>query len=189
MTVSVYIAQSLDGYIARENGDIDWLQPDDEEAYQDDAEDYGFKSFMESVDVLIMGRHTFEKVLSFEEWPYGNKRVFVLSSSLLKIPSGLHKTVEIKSGDPKDIYHELCKSRVGHVYVDGGKTIMGFLKAGLVDEMIITTIPVLIGTGIPLFGTIQRGITLELLDTRSFRNGFIQSRYRISKEVDNTQGC
>lgn len=101
MRGSVYIATSLDGFIARKNGALDWLPGSDGSAYQVE-EDFGYKAFMDTVDVLIMGRHTFETVLSFEEWPYGEKRVIVLSSSPLNIPESLQNSVEAKSGTPRE---------------------------------------------------------------------------------------
>ena len=173
---SVYIATSLDGYIARENGDLDWL-PQGESAGSDG--DYGYHDFMESVDVLVMGRHTYEQVRSFGQWPYGDKRVVVLSSQAIDIPRDIAKTVEVKSGTPLEVVNYLAEQGATHLYIDGGQTIQGFLKAGLIQQIIITTIPILIGGGIPLFGPLLKDIKLKHIETRSYESGFVQSKYEV----------
>ncbi len=178
MKISVYIATSLDGYIARENGDLDWLPGSDG---QSDGEDYGYQQFMDSVDTLVMGRHTYEMVLSFGEWPYGEKRVIVLSSQEIEIPAHLAVTVESSSSSPAKLVDKLHKSGAQHLHIDGGKTIQGFLNAGLINEMIITRIPVLIGSGIPLFGALDHDQKLRHIETSSFANGFVQSKYEVLK--------
>lgn len=180
MKVSVYIAISLDGYIARENGDLDWLPGSSGDVDPEmSGEDYGYHAFIESIDMLVMGRGTFEKVLSFGPWPYGDKRVVVLSNSMKKLPADLPETVELRSGSAQEIYEALKGSGVKHIYLDGGKTIQGFIDAGLVSEMIITTIPVLIGRGIPLFGPLSRDRRLNHLETQSFKSGLVQSKYAV----------
>ena len=176
MKLSVYIAVSLDGFIARENGDIDWLP---ESSGGADSEDYGYKAFFNSVDVLVMGRNTYEKVLSFGEWPYGSKRVIVLSSRNLKVPVALKDTVEVKNSTPSELVESLAAKGVQHLYVDGGKTVQGFLHAGLIDEVIISRIPILIGQGIPLFGQVVGDVRLRHEATRSFDSGIVQSSYTI----------
>jgi dihydrofolate reductase len=187
MKASVYIATSLDGFIARENGDLDWLPGSDEsQSHEDDGhdseivpEDFGFQTFMDSIDVLVMGRNTFEMVLSIGQWPYGNKRVVVLSSKLKPGSDNLPENVEVKSGSPAKLIKELQESGATHLYIDGGKTIQGFLDADLIQEIIITRIPVLIGKGIPLFGPVSKDKKLEHIETHSFANGFVQSRYKV----------
>jgi dihydrofolate reductase len=179
MKTSVYIATSLDGFIARENGDLDWLPGSDGSESESSDEDYGFRTFMDSVDVLVMGRNTYEKVLSFGQWPYGSKRVVILSSKLTQVADNLPKTVEVRSASPIELVKALRESRAGHIYIDGGKTIQGFLNAGLIEEIIITRIPILIGRGIPLFGPLNKDLQLEHIETRSFANGFVQSKYRV----------
>ncbi len=174
MKLSAYIATSLDGYIARENGDLDWLPGSDGET---DGEDYGFGSFLESVDTLVMGRNTYEMVMSFGIWPYGKKRVIVMSTRQISIPEELTDTVEARSCSPIELIDELTISDVKHIYVDGGKTIQGFIKADLLNEITITTVPVLIGSGIPLFGIVDSDVELRHLETQSFENGFVQSKY------------
>lgn len=182
MKASVFIATSLDGFIARENGDIDWLEGSgDQPKPNADQEDYGYESFMESVDVLVLGRISYEKVLSFGEWPYGKKRVIVLSSTLTVLSDDTPETVELRNCSPAELSSELQDSGEENLYIDGGKTIQGFLEAGLIDEIIITKIPVLIGSGIPLFGSLRNDKKLRHLDTISFKNGFVQSRYEVVK--------
>ena len=182
MKSSVYIATSLDGFIARENGDLVWLPGSHEGESQNNEvvdEDYGYQEFMDSVDVLVMGRNTYEFVLSTGQWPYGSKRVVLLSNKLSQESGDMPKSVELRSGSPTQLIKELEASGAKHLYIDGGKTIQGFLNAGLIQEIIITRIPVLIGQGIPLFGPLNKDLTLQHIKTRSFANGFIQSKYRV----------
>lgn len=176
MKASVYIATSLDGFIARENGDIDWLPGIDTSPA---GEDYGYKEFMESVDVLVMGRSTYEKVLTFGGWPYGKKPIVVLSGRPVDIPKKLARTVTWMSGAPTEILANLSERGAKHAYVDGGKTIQRFLDADLIQQLIITRVPVLIGSGIPLFGPLNRDVHLRHVETRQFPNGLVQSKYEI----------
>lgn len=176
---SVYIAASLDGFIARKNGDLDWLMENEPDAA---GEDYGYQEFMDTVDALVMGRNTYEKVLSFGDWPYGSTKVFVLSSRSLDLPERLPDTVSALSGSPHEIIRELADRGLNHLYIDGGKTIQGFLNAGLIQEITITRIPVLIGDGVPLFWPLEKDLKLEHLSTQSFDNGFVQSRYRVKHD-------
>lgn len=181
MQLSVYIATSLDGFIAREDGSLDWLPGGDGSEYESD-EDYGYNEFMDSVDVLIMGRHTFETVLSFGiEWPYGKKPVIVLSSQPLQIPEDLPSTVEPSSLSPVELVQKLTDQGYRRAYVDGGKTIQSFLNAGLITDMIITRVPILIGKGIPLFGPLAEDKNLHHVETQTFENGFVQSEYEFQK--------
>lgn len=180
MKVSVYIATSLDGFIAREGGDLDWLPGSNGESDPELAdEDFGYHDFMNSVDVLVMGRNTYEFVIAAGPWPYGDKKVIVLSSTLTTLAPGLPASVEISSAAPEDLTAELSRSGFSHIYIDGGKTIQSFLASGLVSNIIITRVPVLIGRGIPLFGPLQGDIHLQHLHTSSYANGFVQSRYKI----------
>jgi len=176
MKCSVFIATSLDGYIARADGSIDWL----EEASAETAEDYGFRRFFDSVDALVMGPNTFETVQSFEKWPYGAKPVVVLSSRLSAVPEGLPGTVEVASGSPAEVGQKLAARGLRHLYVDGGGTIQRFLEAGLSHELTITRLPILRGAGIPLFGPLSRDLRLKHLETRSYPNGLVQSRYEVA---------
>lgn len=173
---SVFIATSLDGFIARRNGAIDWLtDPSNANA----GEDYGYKEFINSVDTLVMGRKTYELALTFGEWPYTGKKVVVLSSASPKVPEQLSGSVEILSGPPDELVGRLSQRGARHLYVDGGVTIQGFLKAGLIDEMIITQIPILIGDGIPLFGILEQDIRFRLIETKTYQSGFVQSKYQV----------
>ena len=177
MKASVFIATSLDGFIARENGDIDWLPSPDSNASD---EDYGYKEFMATVDVLVMGRKTFEKALTFGKWPYGSKPVVVLSSGPVQVPGKIAESVEAMSCSPTELVSRLAERGAGHLYIDGGKTIQGFLDAGLIQQIIITRVPTLIGSGIPLFGPLKHDIKLRHIETRQFASGFVQSKYTVT---------
>jgi dihydrofolate reductase len=177
MKTSVYIATSLDGFIARQDGSIDWLPSEDEPG----NEDYGYQEFMSAVDALVMGRHTYEMVLSFGEWPYGDKPVFVLSHQQLRIPDSLANTVFAMSASPGEVIQRLSERGYKHLYIDGGQTIQGFLREGLIDQLIITKVPILIGAGIPLFGALPRDVRLDHIETVQFDNGLVQSKYEILK--------
>lgn len=177
MKASVYIATSLDGFIARPDGGLDWLPGAEGESTA--GEDYGFREFMDSVDYLVMGRNTFELALSFEPWPYTGTPVVVLSSRPLEIPAHLTGAVEWMSGSPGEVVSRLAERGANHLYIDGGKTIQGFLAEGLIQQLIITQVPVLIGEGIPLFGPLPYDIKLRHIETRSFPTGLVQSRYEV----------
>jgi len=176
MKASVFIATSLDGFIARPDGGLDWLGDPPEEG----AEDYGYKKFLDTVDVLVMGRYTYEKVLTFGEFPYGSTPVVVLSHSPVQIPESVSEFVETMSCSPVELVKLLSKRGANHLYVDGGNTIQTFLEAGLIQRLIITRIPVLIGGGIPLFGPLQRDVRLRHIDTRVFPGGLEQSEYEVA---------
>ncbi|MBF0193732.1 MAG: dihydrofolate reductase [Magnetococcales bacterium] len=178
MRTSVYIAVSADGFIARQNGDLDWL-PGADGSDPDSIEDYGYKEFSASTDVLVMGRLSFEKILTFGEWPYKDKKVVVLSSKPDNIPQALKDFVQWKNSSPPDLIKELSLQGFNHVYVDGGKTIQGFLFNGLVQQIILTKIPVLIGEGIPLFGPLAGDVLLKHIKTQSYPSGFVQTHYEV----------
>jgi dihydrofolate reductase len=134
---------------------------------------------MATVDALVIGRKTFETVLAFDTWPYGEKPVFVLSTHLLaSTPAGA--VVERMSGAPLEIVSQLAARGIRHVYVDGGITIQRFLQAGLIQRLIVTRVPVLIGAGIPLFGAIPHDIVLKHVGTRQYPSGLVQSEYVIA---------
>jgi dihydrofolate reductase len=172
VNASVFIGTSLDGFIARVNGDFDFLPPGG-------GEPHGYNEFMATVEALVIGRKTFETVLTFDTWPYGEKPVFVLSTgSLAQAPLGA--VVERMAGDPAEIASRLDARGIRHVYVDGGITIQRFLQAGLIQRLIITRVPVLIGTGIPLFGALQHDIVLTHVATRQYASGLVQSEYVIA---------
>jgi len=173
---TVYIATSIDGFIARSDGNIDWLP----HGGDGDAEDYGYAAFMKTVDALVMGRKTFEAVRSFGAWPYGKKPVVVLSSKKVDIPKELSRSVTALSGNVDAILGHLASNGVKHVYVDGGVTIQRFLKAGAIQRLIITRVPVLIGQGIPLFGGLDHDIRLTHVITRMYASGLVQSEYEVA---------
>lgn len=178
MKASVFIAISLDGLIARPDGDVSWLDP-----YNEDC---GFVDFFNSVDCLVMGRKSFEKVLSFGvDWPYGEKPVVVLSRSGVQIPGELEKTTEQMAGSPSEIAAILEQRGFTHLYLDGGATIRGFLDAGLVDSIILTRVPIILGSGISLFDGLQREAGLDHITTRSFDSGLVQSEYRVVRSHAN----
>ncbi len=174
MHCTVFIGTSLDGFIAREDGAIDWLPTYDEE-------DYGYHAFFDTVDALVMGRNTYELVRTFGEWPYGDKRVVVLTSKGVDIPSELTGKVEQTAGTPREVVDRLAATGAERLYIDGGNTIQRFLAEDLIDRMIITRIPVLIGTGISLFGPVPRDIQLRHVRTQAYRNGLVQSEYEVVK--------
>ncbi|QIN84319.1 dihydrofolate reductase [Rubrobacter tropicus] len=180
MKATVYIATSLDGFIAREDGGIDWL-PGEEDAQE--GEDYGYQEFIDTVDAIVMGRNTYELASSFGSWPYGGKPVVVLSSRRVDIPDAIAETVESMPAEPREVVRRLAERGFGHLYVDGGKTIQGFLGEGLIQRLIITRIPVLIGTGIPLFGPLPHDVRLRHVETRQFENGLVQSEYEVLDDV------
>ncbi len=172
MKAAVFVGVSLDGQIARADGGLDWLP-------HDTTEDHGFNAFMATVDALVMGRATYDVVRGFKgAWAYGKTPVYVLSHRELEpAPSGA--VVERISGTPAEVAAALDKKGIRRVYVDGGATIQQFLDAGLVDRVIVTWIPVLIGKGIPLFGATSRDIALRHVSTRSFPSGLVQSEYEV----------
>ncbi|MEM9449905.1 MAG: dihydrofolate reductase family protein [Cyanobacteria bacterium P01_E01_bin.6] len=177
--VSVFIATSLDGYIARSNGDIDWL--DTANATVPDGEDCGYGELMHSIDALIMGRNSYEKVLSFGSWPYGDTPVTVLSRNPIAFPDDLPKTIQHSSEKPRELCERLSGEGVGHIYIDGGNTIQRFLAAGLVDELTITVIPIILGDGIPLFGPTKSDLSLTCVGAKAYEFGFVQLKYTIPK--------
>ena len=171
MRASVFIGTSLDGFIARANGNFDFLPAEPEE--------HGYEAFIASVDALVIGRGTFETVLAFPTWPYGDKRVVVLSSRPLDLSKVRGGVVDQLSGEPRDIVAKLDAQGVKHAYIDGGITIQRFLRAGLIQRLIITRVPVLIGTGRPLFGPLDADLKVRHVATRSYASGLVQSEYAI----------
>jgi len=168
---SVFVGTSVDGFIARPDGALDFLPPGG-------GEEHGYEAFMASVDALVIGRKTYETVLAFDTWPYGGKHVFVLSARPLA-PAPPGAVVEHLSGAPADVVSKLEARGIRHAYVDGGLTIQLFLKAGLIQRLVVTRVPVLIGQGIPLFGVTGRDIALRHVATRSYESGLVQSEYEV----------
>lgn len=171
MKASVFVGTSLDGYLARPDGAYDFLPADG-------GEPHGYEEFFASVDALIIGRNTYEVVLAIDPWPYATKPVFVLSSKPLETtPAGA--VVERMSGAPEDVVSSLARRGFQHVYVDGGLTIQSFLRAGLIQRMTITRVPVLVGRGIPLFGPTERDIMLRHVATQQYATGLVKSEYEV----------
>ena len=178
--VSAYIATSLDGFIAGKDGELDWLN--ESNATVPHGEDCDFKTFLDSVDAIVMGRKTYETVLSFGEWPYEGKPIVVLSRNAISFPPNVPNTVTRSSDAPQDLLERLANEGVEHVYVDGGITIQRFFADGLVDEITVTTIPIILGDGIPLFGSLEKSINLTHMRTTVFDFGFVQTKYMVTKE-------
>ena len=172
MKATVFVGTSLDGFMARADGALDFLPPGG-------GEPHGYDEFMATVDALVIGRKTYETVLAFHAWPYGKKPVFVLSTHSLN-PAPVGAVVEFMSGPPAQIVSQLAGRGIQHIYVDGGVTIQRFLQSRLIQRLIITRVPVLIGTGIPLFGAIAADIALKHIATRQYASGLVQSEYEVA---------
>jgi dihydrofolate reductase len=173
----VFIAASLDGFIARPNGDIDWL-----EGWPDVGRDYGYGEFIAPIDGLVMGRGSYEKVLTFPSWPYA-KPVVVLSRTLRQddVRSDLAGKVRISRSEPGQVVAELGREGWKRVYVDGGRVIQAFLRDGLIEDLIVTRIPILLGAGLPLFGLLQQDVRLRHVRTTAYESGFVQSHYVVER--------
>jgi len=173
---SAFIATSFDGFIARLNGKLDWLN---EAAGEDKSEDYGYQQFVASVDCIVLGRNSFEKVAAFSQWPYEKTPVIVLSRHLKSIPPALEDKASLFSGEVELLAVELQSRGFKRVYVDGGATIQSFIRAELLDDITVTQIPVLLGKGIPLFAEVAKDVKLKLLRSQAYASGFVQSSYQI----------
>jgi dihydrofolate reductase len=173
----VFIATSLDGFIAREDGCIDWLLSRD-----DPAEDHGYQDFIKDIDGLVMGRGSFEAVSGMQEWPY-EMPVLVLSKKLASspVPQHLEGLVQFSDLPPGPAMDLLAREGWRRVYVDGGQIVQSFLREGLIADMVITQIPVIIGAGRPLFGPTSGDIPLTHIKTKAFPSGLVQSRYKIGR--------
>jgi dihydrofolate reductase len=176
MKLSVFIATSLDGFIARKDGAIDWLTEADT---PDENEDFGYARFIATVDCMIMGRSTLEKVITFPEWSYEGMRVVVLSNTLTEVPEQLKGKIELYAGPLTELVEKLSADGVQRAYVDGGKTIQNFLSESLITDITINTIPVLLGEGLPLFGKIPGDIKLTHQQTVTYPIGFVMSTYSV----------
>jgi dihydrofolate reductase len=169
----IFIATSLDGYIARENGDIDWLMSWENPA----REDYGYSIFIKGVDAIVMGSGTFKTVQHFKSWPY-HMPVFVMSHHAEQLDEVFLDKVQIVQDEPAALVDQLHQQSYENLYIDGGKVIQSFLRQNLIDEMILTRIPILLGSGIPLFGETDKDIYWKHIKTDVFQNGLIQTHYR-----------
>jgi dihydrofolate reductase len=173
MKASVFVGASLDGFIARPNGEFDFLSPSGDIPH-------GYDEFIATVDALVMGRNTFGVVNEMAEWPYGNKPVIVLTTRPLPSAPRLG-TIEPMEGTPHQVAERLAARGFQHIYVDGGITVQRFLNAGLIDRLIVTRVPVLIGAGIPLFGPTHHDIALKHIATRTYATGLVQSEYELAR--------
>ena len=170
LVASAFLATSVDGFIAREDGGLDWLVGRGEA-----LGDTGYDAFFASIDAMVMGRGTYDVVKNFEEYPYAGKRMLLLSSTLESTEwpdATVHRSLD-------DVLETLEREGITRVYVDGGETVSMFLREGLLDQITISVAPVLIGRGIPLFGQFESDIALELTETRDLGSGFTQSTYRV----------
>ncbi len=174
MKASAFIATSLDGFIARSDHRLDWL----EEADSDATQDYGYEAFIAQVSTVVMGRKTYEKILTFPEWPFPHKRFILLSNSIKTVPDELADQIQIYKGDVKELVDILDAEGDIHLYVDGSQVIHSFLMNKLLTDITITTLPVLIGEGIPLFKMpLIKDLRLKHETTQVYNNGFIQTHY------------
>lgn len=174
---SVFIATSIDGYISDRNGNIDWLHaiPNPEN------NDMGYTEFINRIDALIMGRVTFETVLAFDiDWPY-QIPVYVLSNTLKNVPKHLERSAFIVNGTLKNIVEQLHEKGLHRLYIDGGTTIKNFLKEDLIDELILTTMPILLGGGATLFDELPNELEFELSHSKIYLNQVTQTHYRRKK--------
>lgn len=169
---SVFIATSLDGFIARADGRIDWLSIADRP-----GEDYGFKAFFDDVDALVLGRNTYDAALAFEPWPYPGKRCVVMTHGA---PAPRHGE-ELFAGEPAALVERLSREGARRIYVDGGLVIQQFLRAGLIDDLVVSVLPVLLGEGARLFGALAADVRLTLVRSASFPSGVVQSEYRVER--------
>ena len=179
-TNCVNMGVSLDGFIAREDGSIDWLN--EANAVVPEGEDAGFGEFFARVDALVMGRNSFDTVAGFGFWPYGDKPVIIMTRRDLALPEHVPAaSVSTSAESPEALCQRLAGEGMQRLYIDGGALIQAFLKAGLIHEITLTTVPVLIGRGISLFGDLGRDVQLEHVATQAFDFGFVQSQYRLSQ--------
>ncbi|PCK31146.1 dihydrofolate reductase family protein [Pseudoalteromonas piscicida] len=169
----VYIGASLDGFIADKNNRIDWLH----EIPNPAGLDLGFADFMARIDAIIMGRNTFETIQGFDcEWPY-KKPVFVLSNTLKTVPKSIADKVSLVRGELTDIVEQLAQLGYQNLYIDGGKTIQSFLQQDLIDELIITTIPILLGGGVPLFTELNAPLKFKHVNAIRYLDYVVKNHY------------
>ncbi len=178
MQISVYIATSLDGFIATPDGSVDWLTA---QGVPEDTEEFGYTQFISTVDVMVMGRKTLEIVLSFGGvWPYEGTKVIVLSSSMKEIPEDLQGKIELYNGSIIALTNRLRSENCARVYVDGGTTIQSFLREGLITDLTITRVPIILGEGIPLFASVgESPIKLKHIKTADMGSSFVASTYQV----------
>ena len=191
MKCSIFIAPSVDGYIATEDGGVHWLETVGKTVSEKDASsdlmEYftnTFSNYIKSVDCMVIGRKLMEVLSSFnltpEQWPYGDTEIIVLSTTIKEPPANLKNRVQMYSGTIPELITKLEKEGHKHAYVDGGTTITAFLNFQLIDEMTLTLAPVLLGSGVPLFGKLFKQIKLEDAQATAFPNNFIEIKYKVN---------
>jgi dihydrofolate reductase len=171
MRSKVYIGTSLDGFIARKNGDISWLTQ-----FANDEAIFAYEEFLSGVDAIVIGKGTFEKVLTFPSWPY-EKKVFLLSNSIRQVPDILIEKVTLLAMRPEELLSYLSTQNLSSLYIDGGKVIQDFLRKDLIDELIVAKTPILIGSGIPLFDYLATDLHFKHVRTKVQSNGLVRSYY------------
>jgi dihydrofolate reductase len=176
-SANVYIGTSLDGFIARTDGDFGWLMK-----YADDDAVEAYNEFMATIDVIVIGRGTFDTVLGFPSWPY-DKPVFVLSRTINEVPDAVKDKAAVLSLEPSDVLKRLSDEGFNAAYIDGGKVIQSFLAEDLIDSLTIAKVPVLIGSGLPLFGYVTTDIAFDHVRTQTYANGLVRSYYQRKREV------
>jgi len=176
MKTSVYIGSSMDCFIAREDGDIEWLTQ-----FANDEAVSAYQKFITGIDAIVIGRGTFEKILSFPSWPY-DKKTFVLSTGIKVLPDIVKPKAAILTLQPREVLSHLSNEGFSNIYVDGGKVIQSFLKEDLVDELIISQVPLLIGSGIPLFGHVDTDLLFNHIRTEVQSNGLVRSYYERARK-------
>lgn len=176
----VYIAVSLDGFIAAPDGGLDWLMKQPVQ-----GEDHGYDAFMDSVDGLVMGRGSYEKVLTFGAWPYV-KPVVVLSRSLAArdLREDLVGKVRIVDAGPTQVMQTLSQEGWRRAYVDGGQIIQAFLRENLISDLVLTRVPILLGSGIPLFGRLDEAVDLRHVKTMDYPSGLVESTYEVIRPAE-----
>jgi len=170
----VFVGTSVDGFIARRDGSLDWLPPGG-------GEEHGYTAFIASIDAIVMGRGTFDTVLKFDRWPF-QKPVIVLTTHENDAIVPAEARVEFMSLSPADVVGRLAERGMKRLYIDGGVTIQSFLNAGLIDRMTITRVPVIIGDGIRLFGPTHHDVRLAHLVTRTYPSGLVTTEYSVAYE-------
>lgn len=176
MSASVFCGVSLDGFLARPDGRLDFL-----DSAGHDPADTSFDEFLQTVDVLVMGRGTWDVFQGFGQWPYGDRRIVVLTHRPLALAPMFEGKVETMQGTPKQVMDRLAARGLTRLYLDGGQVIQQFLRAGLVDRLVVTTVPVLIGQGLPLFGALDKDVRLKLVGVRAMSTGLVQSTYDVAR--------
>ena len=175
--IILYIASSLDGFIARKDGDVSWL-----DACQTEGQDYGYSEFLSTIDLIVMGSRTYEQLKSFGPWPYGEIKTYVLTGRDLPVQGGAN--LAIYHGSAEDLTQKIRYESQKSIWLLGGAAVArSFLKVGAVDAIILPIIPVLLGEGISLFGENGADSTLQLKEARLYQNGVVQLHYRLRRST------